>query len=194
MFVFAFASWTGAASAGAYVQRALEVRGHSPREGEVVHRRVLLQTPPGWTAELEPSPRLQRFFGPQGEGRILAAALTHPEQLSVVLDELRRTHPGSVPGPPEPLELPRLVPVMGDRATRYAITGRQLGEMVMVERRGIIVLVAVVVEPASWERVSGLMSQVYRSIDILDGQTGRGGRPWRPERGATRDGPHDRGK
>jgi hypothetical protein len=158
---------TGAPEAlPAYTPRQFDVEGRNRARGPVLRRKVQVLTPSDWTPEPMPGPRSLRLYGPDGEGTLTVAVALHPSQLDPVLGELRRRHPGSVPGPPQPMSLPGLNEVLGDRATRYSVTGRQLGEMVMIERRDTIVLVAVVVRASAWEAVSPLMSEVYRSIQI----------------------------
>lgn len=156
--------------APSYTVRQLQVHArirHAPEQEPVrVARRVTIATPKGWTPEPAPAPGQLHLFEPEGEGRMTLAVCVHPSQLKEILDELRRSHPGSTPNPPQPLELAQLNTVMGDRATRYAITGRQRGEMVLVERMETIVFVSVVVRASAWERVSSLMPEVYRSIRI----------------------------
>ncbi|MEM1023344.1 MAG: hypothetical protein AAGD10_19955 [Myxococcota bacterium] len=146
--------------------RQLEIRGRHEPNGPVLQRRVTFGTPPGWTPEFAREGPSLRLYGPEGEGTMLFAIATHPSQLGPYLDELAKKHPSSLPGPPQAMRLPRLVPLMGDRATRYVVTGRQLGEMVMVERRESIVLVATVVKAEAWAELSPLMAKVYESIQI----------------------------
>jgi hypothetical protein len=146
--------------------RQLEVRGRHERAGPVLQRRISVGTPPGWTPEFAREGPSLRLYGPEGEGMMLIAVATHPSQLGPYLDELAKKHPGSMPGPPQAMSLPRLVPLMGDRATRYVVSGRRMGEMVMVERRETIVLVATVVQADAWAELSPLMQKVYESIEI----------------------------
>jgi len=146
--------------------RQLEVRGRHEPGGPVLKRRVSVGTPSGWTPEFAREGPSLRLYGPEGEGMMLIAVATHPSQLGPYLDELAKKHPSSLPGPPQTMSLPRLVPLMGDRATRYVVSGRQAGEMVMVERRDAIVLVATVVKADAWAELSSLMQKVYESIEI----------------------------
>lgn len=100
---------------------------------------------------------------------IQVALLLHPEELQSYLGELSRQHRGSVPSPPEPMELPQIRIELGDRATRYTITGRQAGEMVLIERRGALVLFATIVAPTFWAEVSAWLPSVYESVRVRDG-------------------------
>lgn len=144
--------------------RVLKVRARTPRGPATA--RVRVSTPPGWTAEPAPDGLSMRLFGPKGVGKMLIAIGLRPEHLDPHLSRLRREHPGSAPTPPQTLELPQLNAMLGDRATRYPITGSQVGEMVLVERRGVLTLIAVVVRPSAWEAVRKSMPAVYRSVRV----------------------------
>lgn len=147
-----------------YTVHTLTIRARTPRGP--VRARVRVSTPPGWTPEPAPDGLSLRLFGPQGEGKMLLALGLKPAHLDPHLSRLRREHPGSIPGPPDPISLPQLKPALGDRATRYSITGGQLGEMVLVERRGVLVLVATVVRASAWERLREPLQAVYSSIRV----------------------------
>ena len=133
-----------------------------------VNRRVRIAAPAGWTGELEDLGRAVRLYGPQGEGKMLIAAALHPSELGYYLNELKRQHPAAAPSPPEMLKLPGIRPEMRERATRFKITGREVGEMVLIEKRDTIVLIVTVVDPNAWPRVRRALTKTYPSITIND--------------------------
>lgn len=147
-----------------YTMRRLALRARTPQGPATA--RVRVSTPPGWTGEPASDGLSLRLFGPEGEGKMLVAIGLRPEHLDRHLALLRREHPGSAPSPPQTFSLPQLNEVLGDRATRYDITGHQLGEMVLIERRGVWVLVATVVRASAWESVRGLLPVMYRSVRV----------------------------
>jgi hypothetical protein len=137
--------------------------------GAVATRRVRLGVPPGWTGERDPDGRALRLFGPEGEGKILVAAVTHPSELGPYLGELREAHPAAAPSPPELLVLPGISPERGERATRFVITGKEVGEMVMIEKADTIVLVVTVVTPEAWATLAPVLGRAYPTLEILGG-------------------------
>jgi hypothetical protein len=145
-------------------------------EGGLTTRRVRLGVPAGWTGERDPDGHALRLFGPEGEGTVLFAAVTHPEELGAYLGELKEAHPAAAPSPPEPFSLVGVSPERGERATRFVITGQEVGEMLMIERQGTIVLVATVVSPAAWTSLAPVLQRVYRTLQILDAEAPPRGR------------------
>ena len=133
-----------------------------------INRRVRIAAPPGWTGELEGLGRAVRLYGPEGEGKMLIAAALHPSELGYYLNELKREHPSAAPSPPEMMKLPGIRPSMGERATRFKIKGREVGEMALIEKRDTIVLIVTVVDPNAWPRVRKALSKTYPSIAIND--------------------------
>lgn len=98
---------------------------------------------------------------------MLVFAGFHPRHLTPVLDRLRKAHPAAAPSPPEAMELPGLRPDMGERATRFRIDGKERGEMVMIERGGVIVLIVTIVAPDAWEKIQPNMARVYPTVSVL---------------------------
>ncbi|NJK89740.1 MAG: hypothetical protein HC923_10305 [Myxococcales bacterium] len=142
------------------------VRGpDGPRRFRVARFRV----PASWTGDRERDRRSLWLSGPNGEGAMFIGLGLHPEDLGAFLDELARRTPASAPSPPEPYDLPFLNAALGDRATRYVVTGKMAGEMVLIERRGVILLFAAIVHPSAWDSVSGWLPDVYRSVILSDG-------------------------
>ncbi len=133
-----------------------------------LHRRVRLGFPKGWTGERESDGRSWRLYGPEGEGKIVVAAALHPSELTRYLDEMRSAHPAAAPSPPMPMTLPGIDPQRGERATRFQITGREVGEMVLLERQDTIVLIVTVVDPAAWPNLAPMMARVYPTLEILN--------------------------
>lgn len=132
-----------------------------------IDRRVRIGLPKGWTGELEPDARSLRFFGPEGEGVILVAAALHPSELGGYLTELKNNHPAATPSPPMAMEVAGFKG-MGQRATRFVITGREVGEMVLLEKQDTIVLVATIVDPESWPALQPLMAKAYPTVEIIN--------------------------
>lgn len=133
-----------------------------------VHRRIQLGAPKGWTQASVPGLPELELVGPEGEGRMLVFAGLHPSHLGPVLGRLRTAHPSAAPSPPEKMDLPGLRPEMGERATRFAITGKEWGEMVLIERHDTIVLLVTVVEPSAWENLRSVLTKVYPTVSIVD--------------------------
>lgn len=148
--------------------RTLEawVRGSS---GPEVAKSARFEVPAGWTGDRERDRRSVTLVGPRGEGAVHVALLLHPSELEAQLDAIARRHPGSEPSPPQQLELPQIRTELGDRATRYPIHGMRVGEMVLIERREALVLIAVVVTETAWPEVSRWAQMMYRSVEVYDG-------------------------
>lgn len=65
------------------------------------------------------------------------------------------------------MDLPGLKPELGERATRFEITGREVGEMVLIERNQTIVLLVTVVEPNAWASLKPVFSRVYPTVSVI---------------------------
>ena len=133
---------------------------------EGAEKTVRVAYPKGWTGELEADRRTIRLFGPEGEGEMLVAAVVHPSELSPHLQGLRERHPSSVPSPPSAIDVFGVDPKKGERATRFQITGREVGEMVTIERGGVIVLFATIVAPNAWTEIEKQMARCYPTVDV----------------------------
>lgn len=151
--------------------RELALMTRATKDLAAVNRRVRLGVPRGWTGDRHPNGRSLELVGPKGEGRILVAAALHPDELSDYLGELKRRHPSAAPSPPEHMTLPGVDPTRGERATRFVITGREVGEMVLIEKANTIVLIVTVVDPQTWETVKSDMSKVYPTVAITDAES-----------------------
>ncbi len=152
----------------ALVLKALTLRTQEGSGAPGIHKRVRVAHPEGWTGELQSDGRSLRLFGPEGEGMMLIAAALHPSQLTPYLKALKNRHPSAAPSPPMALSLPGVRTDLGERATRFVITGKEVGEMVMVEKRGVIVLMVTVVDPNAWEKLMGIMARCYPAIEVED--------------------------
>jgi hypothetical protein len=135
-----------------------------------VAKTARFEVPSDWTGDRERDRRSVTLVGPEGEGSVHVALLLHPSELETELDAIARRHPGSQPTPPQPLELPRIRTELGDRATRYPIHGMRVGEMVLIERREALVLIAIVVTESAWPEVSRWAQMMYRSVEVHDGE------------------------
>lgn len=144
----------------------LRVRGKETATGRLFTRRVRLGIPGGWTGEKDLDGRVLRLFGPEGEGRILVAIAFNPRELTTFLTELKTAHPSAAPSPPQPMDLPGIRPDQGERATRFVVTGREVGELVMIEKGGLIVLIATVVAPDAWSSLRPLLAKAYTTVDV----------------------------
>ncbi|MEL6187847.1 MAG: hypothetical protein AAFU79_24760 [Myxococcota bacterium] len=113
------------------------------------------------------TPELE-LVGPDGIGRMLVVAGLHPSHLGPVLDRLRHEHPSAAPSPPERVELPGLREDFGERATKFVITGREVGEMLLLERQDTIILVVTVVTPEAWAEVKALLPKIYSTVTITN--------------------------
>lgn len=150
------------------VLHRFEVRTAGSPSVPPIHRRIALAAPQGWTRASDPRLPELELVGPEGVGRMLVFAGLHPSQLGPVLDRLRRDHPSAAPSPPEPMKLPGLRPELEERATRFAITGREVGEMVMLEKHDTILLIVTVVTPEAWPGLAPVLAKVYPTVTIND--------------------------
>lgn len=137
-------------------------------DGTPVRKRVRVLEPAGWTGDDALDSSSIRLLGPEGEGEILIAVVLHPEGLGEHLTRLKNTHPGAVPSPPNAMTVKGINPERGERATRFVITGREVGEMVMIERGGVIVLFATIVEPDAWSKLEPILASCYPSVRVDD--------------------------
>lgn len=142
-----------------------ELRVGTP-EGTV--KRVRFATPRGWAADVDREAASIRLVGPEGEGEILVVVATHPSQLGEHLTRLKETHPSAAPSPPMAVSVRGIDPERGERATRFQITGREVGEMVMIERGGVIVLFASIVAPEAWEPLATMLKRCYPTVEVVD--------------------------
>ncbi len=147
--------------------RELTLDAIVPEQGRIT-RKIRFALPKGWTEDRDPDGRAMRLYGPNGEGRILVAGALHPSQLTPYLDELRKQHPSAAPSPPQPMTLPSVDPSKDERATRFEVTGKEIGEMVMIEKRSAIVLIVTVVAPNAWPEVKLMMDKAYTTVRVLD--------------------------
>lgn len=148
--------------------RAFEIHSDGAPGVPAVHRRIQIGAPAGWTPSSPPGVPELELRGPEGEGRILVFAGLHPSHLGPVLARLKEDHPSAAPSPPEPIAIPGLRPEMGERATRFAITGHEVGEMVMLEKHDTILLLVTVVEPKAWEALAPVLAKVYPTVTVTD--------------------------
>ena len=146
---------------------AFEVRTVGGPEAPALRRRIQLAIPETWTVASPPGAAELELAAPDGVGRMLVFAGLHPSHLGPVLDRLRRRHPSAAPSPPQAMELAGLRPELGERATRFEITGREVGEMVLLERGDALVLLVTVVTPAAWPEVRAQLAPVYPTVSVL---------------------------
>ncbi len=139
-------------------------------EMPAINKRVRFGVPKGWTGDRHPNGRSLTLAGPNGEGKILIAAALHPDGLTPYLDELKQAHPAATPSPPEAMELPGIKPERMERATRFVITGREVGEMILIEKFDVIVLIVTVVDPNEWQALRPVMAKVYPTVEVVDVQ------------------------
>ena len=158
-----------------YQMRELVLDAIVPEQGRVT-RRIRIGIPKGWTGDRDPNGRSIKLAGPDGEGMILVAGALHPSQLTPYLTDLKNSHPAAAPSPPQPLALPGVYADKGERATRFVVTGREVGEMVMVEKREAIVLVVTVVAPEVWPEVQKMMEKAYATLEVVEGPPPKGAR------------------
>jgi hypothetical protein len=135
-------------------------------EMAAINKRVRFGAPKGWTGERHPNGRSVTLIS--DVGKILIAAALHPEGLTPYLDEMKASHPAAVPSPPEPMTLPGIKPERMERATRFIITGKEVGEMVLIEKFDVIVLIVTVVDPNAWTDLKPIMAKVYPTVEIVD--------------------------
>ena len=148
--------------------RELVIQRPGSADTMAIDRRVRIGMPAGWTGELEEDRRAFRLYGPEGEGKILVAAALHPSELNFYLEELKQAHPSAAPSPPEKLDVPGVRTELQERATRFAIDGREVGEMVLIEKRDTIVLIVTVVDPKAWPSLRKVLLKAYATVDIRD--------------------------
>lgn len=129
-------------------------------------KRIRVAHPQGWSGEMESDGRSIRLFG--GAGEMLIAVVSHPSQLDPHMQLLRQRHPSVVPSPPQAIDVPGIDAQRGERATRFEFTGKELGEMVTVERGGLIVLFATIVAPNAWAEVAPLVARCYPTVEVTD--------------------------
>lgn len=127
---------------------------------------VRVTHPSGWVGDYEADRRSIRLVGPGGEGEIFIGVAHHGDELGAYLQDLKRRHPGSVPSPPETIAVRGVRPEAGERATRFVITGREAGELVMIERAGLMVLFATLVTPESWPELKKQLDRCYPSVEV----------------------------
>ena len=136
--------------------------------GQPLSKTVRVAHPKGWEGDVDEDGRAVHLYGPQGEGEILLAAVGHPSELGAYLDELRQSHPGASPSPPAHAKVLGIDPERGERATRFEITGTEVGEMMMIERGGVIVLFAAVVAPEAWPPVRTQLERCYPTVEVAE--------------------------
>lgn len=127
---------------------------------------VRVTHPAGWLGDYEADRRSIRLVGPVGEGEIFIGVAHHGDELGAYLEDLKRRHPGSAPSPPETIQVRGINPDAGERATRFIITGREAGEIVMIERAGVMVLFATLVTHESWPGLKKQLDRCYPSVEI----------------------------
>lgn len=127
---------------------------------------VRVAHPSGWLGDYEADRRSIRLVGPEGEGEIFIGVAHHGDELGAYLQDLKRRHPGSVPSPPETISVPGVKAEAGERATRFLITGREAGELVMIERGGLMVLFATLVTHDSWPELKKQLDRCYPSVEV----------------------------
>ncbi|MCK6550318.1 hypothetical protein L6R52_31065 [Myxococcota bacterium] len=136
-------------------------------------KRVRFATPRGWAADVDREAANIRLVGPEGEGEILVVVATHPSQLGEHLTRLKESHPSAAPSPPMAVTVRGIDPERGERATRFQITGREVGEMVMIERGGVIVLFASIVAPDAWDALAPALKRCYPTVEVVDVEPAR---------------------
>ncbi len=148
--------------------KELVLRTRASKEMPAINRRVRIGIPKGWTGERHPNGRSLEMVGPNGEGKVLVAGALHPAELDDYLGQMKKSHPSAAPSPPQHMTLPGVDPARGGRATRFVITGREVGEMVLIEKNDTIVLVVLVVDPKVWPDVEKLFARVYPTVEVVD--------------------------
>jgi hypothetical protein len=150
------------------VTRELAVSAMSRDTHAPVRMRVKLAAPKGWTGDDALDASSIRLLGPNGEGEILLAVVMTPSALGEHLTRLKNAHPAAAPSPPMAIDVKGIDPQRGERATRFVITGKETGEMVMIERGGVIVLYASIVAPDAWPALKPLMERCYPSVQVIE--------------------------
>lgn len=170
------------------VPLVLELHTRATPQMPAIHRRLRITLPAGWTPEMDPNGRMAELFGPGGVGRIQVCAALHPSGLDPVLDALKQEHPSAAPSPPEAMKLPGLRPDRQERATRFRVTGKEVGEMVLIEKDASLLLVVSVVEPQAWPALRRALQASYRSL-VVEDIPQASPPPWQRAKGATRASP-----
>lgn len=144
-----------------------------------VYRQIQFGAPRSWTPTGVGGARPEMVLaGPEGEGFIAIYAGLHPLHLEPILERLRKEHPSAAPTSPQLLSLPGLRTDLGERATRFPIAGREVGEMVLIEMNQTIVMVVTVVAPTAWRRVKVAVAKMYPTISIVDPKLSTGKSKW----------------
>ena len=146
----------------------LVFRTYPTKEMPAIHKIVRFGVPEGWTGESEPDGHSLRLFAPNGEGKILVAGALHSTGLDQYLDELKKAHPSALPSPPMAMEVRGIRPEFGERATKFVIQGKEMGEMVMIERNDMIILIVTIVDPKAWPRIEKSMTRCYPTVEVID--------------------------
>jgi hypothetical protein len=133
-----------------------------------VEKVIRVAHPADWTEDETDEMNEIRLLGPEGEGELRILAALHPSELGPHLEILRQTHPGAAPSPPQAIAIAGVDARRGERATRFQITGREVGEMVMIERGGVIVLFATIVAPNAWEKIGPIMQRCYPTVEVVE--------------------------
>lgn len=136
--------------------------------GAAGERVVRFAAPQTWASEKPVEAHSVRLVGPAGEGEITVLAALQPSELGPLLNRLRTQHPGAAPSPPEALEVAGIDPERGERATQFLITGAESGEMVMIEREGVIVLYATVVQRRAWPALRPVLARCYSTVEVAE--------------------------
>jgi hypothetical protein len=157
------------AAAPDLVSRELEVSAIPAGETAPVRKKIKLLHPSGWSGDDDLDASYVRLFGPNGEGELLVAVVLTPDALGEHLTRLKNAHPSAAPSPPQFIEVKGIDPQKGERATRFEITGREVGEMVMIERGGVIVLYAAIVSPDAWPDLKTRLQKCYPSVKVSEG-------------------------
>lgn len=147
---------------------SLEIKHRGNEAIPKMDKIIRVALPKDWTGDIEASKRSILLFGPKGEGEIFVGVVSHPSQLGVFLQRLKKRHPSSVPSPPSAIDVPGIRPHKGERATRFEVTGRELGEIVTIERGEVIVMIATIVQPNAWASLAPIMKTTYPSIRVHD--------------------------
>jgi len=137
-------------------------------QGKPLHKTVRVAHPKGWEGDVDEDGRAIRLVGPDGEGEIVVAAVGHPSELGAYLDDLRQRHPGATPSPPSAAKIQGIDPQKGERATRFDITGAEVGEMVMIERGDVIILFAAVVVSDAWPAIKAQLERCYPTVQVTE--------------------------